>query len=332
MSLRLKTVFFGTPDFAVPSLEAALANSEVIAVVTQPDRPRGRGQQVLACPVKERAIAAGIPVFSPASLRKDSAEKAQLDAFFASHPTDLFCVTAYGNILPAEMLALPRLGAVNVHASLLPRWRGAAPIQRALEAGDTKTGVCLQKMVLEMDAGDVLAEKTFALDDDIGAGALTPLLSSLGGKLLSEFLDGFEEARLLGQAQKSELVTLAPKIKKEEGFWDPSWSATELHQKVRAFGAWPGVKARLESGLDIKLVKTRRLSQAQAPQNSPESGTLVLQGQRVLIGVRSGELPLELLEIQPANKGVVKAFDFLQNEVRRAAPGQSALRLLKPIG
>jgi methionyl-tRNA formyltransferase len=331
VSSRLRTVFFGTPDFAVPSLEAALAESDVIAVVTQPDRPRGRGQQVLPCPVKERALEAGVPVFSPPSLRKDSEEKERLFSFWRSHPVDLFCVTAYGNLLPEPVLTVPRLGCVNVHASLLPRWRGAAPIQRALEAGDKETGVCLQKMVLEMDAGDVVSETRLPLDPEMQAGELTDLLSRMGGELLAAFLHGFRGEHIEGTPQNSSFVTLAPKIKKEEGFWDSSWSIRETHDKVRAFGVWPGVKAKLAGGLELKIARTRALAPGETVAAAPAAGEIVLLGGRALLGARDGVL--ELVEIQPANKGVVKAFDFLQNEARKAASGgQSGLRLLKPQG
>jgi len=327
---RLRSVFFGTPDFALPSLEAALAHSEVIGVVTQPDRPRGRGQQVLACPVKTRAIEAKVPVFSPASLRKDSEERSRLLDFFSGNPVDLFCVTAYGNLLPEPILTLPRFGCVNVHASLLPRWRGAAPIQRALEAGDSESGVCLQKMVLEMDAGAILSEKKISLGPDIQASELTNLLSCTGGELLAEFLGRFQGGVLQGWVQDPIAITLAPKIRKEEGFWDPSWSARELHNKTRAFGVWPGLKARLETGIEFKFSRTRLLPVGDLPPLA-EPGVLFLHLNRVFLKqVRSSEFGLEVLEIQPANKGVLKAYDFFQNEARKSTPGQSALRLLKP--
>ncbi len=314
MSQRLKAVFFGTPDFALPSLQAALATTDILAVVTQPDRPRGRGQKVLPCGVKALALEGGLRCFSPSSLRKSSPELDELLSFLDAHSPDLFLVTAYGNILPESFLARPRLGAINVHASLLPRWRGAAPIQRALEAGDAVSGVCLQKMVYELDAGDVLAAEEHPLPSSTDAFEATGALSRLGGLLLARYLGDLNGGPLLGQPQNSSKITHAAKIRKEEGLWSPDWSAIESHNRIRAFCVWPSVRARFPAGNhELKLLRS---TIAPAPRLlSP--GELMLQDGRVFCGVRTSEAAgsdcLELLRIQAPGKAPVAAFDYFQN-------------------
>jgi methionyl-tRNA formyltransferase len=309
----MKTVFFGTPDFALTSLEACHEHSELVAVVTQPDRPRGRGQKLSPCPIKFRALELGIPVFSPTSLRKESVELAAFAKHLSTSQPDLFVVTAYGNLLPQNFLEVPPLGAINLHASLLPRWRGAAPIQRCLETGDTETGVCLQKMLMELDAGDVLAETRCPVASNESALELSARLSQMGGQLLSEFL---KNPRWTGKAQDPSLVTYASKIRKEEGHWSPAWSASETHAKVRAFAAWPQVKARLGGSLvELKLLETSLFARAKL-NNAPQApSTLVLEEGHVYLetGVRPSEHVLELLKVQAPGKGPVRAWDYFQN-------------------
>jgi methionyl-tRNA formyltransferase len=309
----MKTVFFGTPDFALTSLEACHSHSEVVAVVTQPDRPRGRGQKLSPCPVKARALELGFPVFSPASLRKPSEELSALREFISSTRPDLFVVTAYGNLVPENLLEAAPLGSINVHASLLPRWRGAAPIQRCLESGDLETGVCLQKMVMELDAGDVLAELRCPIASNDSAISLSARLSQMGGTLLSEFL---KAPQWSGRAQDTSLVTYAAKIRKEEGHWSPSWSAGETHAKVRAFAAWPQVKARLSAGsVELKLLETSLFARAKLKNPPQAASNLVLEEGHVYLetGVRSSEHVLEILTIQAPGKGPVRAWDYFQN-------------------
>ncbi len=326
----LKSVFFGTPDFALPSLSAARLTTQVLAVVTQPDRPRGRGQKLLPCEVKAQALEAGIPCFSPASLRKPSPElDALMDCLLQNKP-DLFLVTAYGNILPEKLLAIPRLGSINVHASLLPRWRGAAPIQRALEAGDPFTGVSLQKIVYELDAGDVLGETQHPLPPSTDAAEATAALSRLGGLLLQKYLGEMGEGPLVGKAQDPALITHAAKITKEEGLWSPDWTALEAHNRIRAFCVWPTVRARfVPGGVELKLVRAERRS----PPRPLAPGEILLHEKNVFLGVRSagpsgdrsagpsgvrtGEAmvteALVLQKIQVPGKPPVVAFDYFQN-------------------
>ena len=264
---KLRTVFFGTPDFALSSLESCLKNTDCVLVVTQPDRPRGRGHKVLPCEVKARALEAGVRVVSPESLRKPSIERDETLSLLASLKPDLIVVTAYGNLLPQAVLDAGKYGSVNVHASLLPRWRGAAPIQRAIEAGDRETGVSLQKMVMELDAGDVILEKRRALDGNIQAPELWSLLAADGGELLNEFFQNFANflstEQLVGRAQEKAQVTLASKITKEEVVWSPSWTAIQAHNKVRAFRAWPVVKMRVAGDTgELKILRTTLLENA----------------------------------------------------------------------
>lgn len=346
----MKTVFFGTPDFALSSAEACLKNSELLAVVTQPDRPRGRGQKLQPCEVKAWALEKGLPSFSPPRLRKSRLEGDTLEellsfwSFIEAQKPELFVVTAYGNIIPEDVLSFPAHGSINLHGSLLPRWRGAAPIQRALEHGDSETGVCLQKMVYELDAGDVLCESRMALDLDEDAFSLSVALKDAGGQLLADFLSSpsFE-----GTSQDSDLVTYARKIEKSEGFWSPDWSALKTHNSARAFVAWPGVKARLVSPdssaeKELKLVKTRLLNrsdhQALASKHSEfaqakDSGELFLTEKRIFLScpedVRSSDWSpfLELDKVQLAGKAPGKAFDCLQNFFQNSEQAKAGPRL-----
>jgi methionyl-tRNA formyltransferase len=309
----MKTVFFGTPDFALSSLSACHRSTELLAVLTQPDRPRGRGHKLSPCPVKVQALDWGLPVFSPLSLRKPSEELAAFESLLRSCDPDLFVVTAYGNLLPQRVLDHPKFGSINVHASLLPRWRGAAPIQRALEAGDRETGVCLQKMVLALDAGEVLAEARTPILPDESALALTQRLASLGGELLDRFL---QSPNWEGSAQDETLVTYASKIEKVEGHWDPSWSAELTHRRTCAFAVWPQIKARLSGPepTELKILETSLFARANS-QKPPPAGTLVLENGRVFLetGVRPGELLLEVVKIQAPGKGPVRAWDYFRN-------------------
>lgn len=316
------TLFFGTPEFALPSAQACLDASELLGVVTQPDRPRGRGQKVSPCPVKEWALKHELPTFSPESLRKESEELTRLIDFIQEKEIELFAVTAYGNIIPEDFLKLPKKAAVNVHGSLLPRWRGAAPIQRALEAGDRSSGISLQKMVYELDAGDVLLEREMMLDNEVNAFGLSNRLSELGGSLLKTFL---EKPKFEGLPQDPELVTYAKKIKKEEGYWQAHWSSRKTHNTVRAFVAWPGVKAKWASK-DLKLLKTRLVEPedsffAQA-KKATFAGKLHIFEKRVFLECcpvddtqqdRMSEHYLELLEVQVAGKKAGSAYECFKN-------------------
>jgi methionyl-tRNA formyltransferase len=313
----VKTIFFGSPEFALSSFWACKDHSQLLAVVTQPDRPRGRGLKVSPCPLREEALKCDIPTFAPPSLRRDSAELQDLLKFIDQKKPDVFVVTAYGNILPEAFLNIPPRGSVNVHASLLPRWRGAAPIQRSLEAGDTQTGVCLQQMVYELDAGAILLEEACPIDPNENALSLSARLSKMGGTLLERYLMG---APCTGRIQDPSLVTYAPKIEKIEGYWQRSWSAKETHNRVRAFAAWPQVKARVGSaGPEIKILQTQNFAQAKVPDETPRPGKILLDSGKAYLSctIRAGEPAstswIELLQVQAAGKKPVNAYEFFKN-------------------
>jgi methionyl-tRNA formyltransferase len=348
-SCRATAVFFGTPDFALPSLEAAVRTTKVMAVVTQPDRPRGRGQKLSACPVKTRALELGLKVFSPASLKKESPELAELKAVLMSERPDYFFVTAYGNLLPQGFLDLPKMIPINVHASLLPKWRGAAPIQRSLEAGDEKTGVCLQRMVMELDAGNVLLEASIKLSSEHNAESLSRELSVLGGILLERFMREAEKADpgsefFRGIAQAASQISIAPKISKDEGFYRLNWSAQTFHNKVRAFRLWPKVEALFCSasdevaGLRLKILKTAVVTDLVAEQRDRflklDPGQILIESDRVLVKCAEATEATDeaedgralcLLEVQPENRGPVEASSYFQNHSRKTT------LLLKPV-
>lgn len=232
----LKLFFMGTGPFAVPSLEALVsAGHQVLTVVCQPDRPRGRGQALQPPAVKVAAEKLGLPVFQPEKV-KDPAAVSQLAALNA----DLGCVAAFGQILPDALLKAPRLGCVNVHASLLPRYRGAAPIAWAIARGETETGITVQQMVLRLDAGDILVQKKTAILEQDDTDSLTLRLSGLGAQALLETLAGLEAGTLKALPQEESQATLAPLLKKEDALVDFSQDPLQLRNRCRAFKKWPG--------------------------------------------------------------------------------------------
>jgi len=242
MTQRLRLVFAGTPEFAVPCLEACLAApADVVAVYTQPDRPAGRGRKLTPSPVKQRALDATISVEQPETLKALDAQQR-----LAAYAPDLMIVVAYGLILPKKVLAIPRLGCWNVHASLLPRWRGAAPIQRAILAGDVETGIDLMQMEAGLDTGPVLIERRTPIGDDDTGGSLHDRLATLGADALAEGLARAARGETLTpRAQAETGVAYAHKIEKSEGRLDWNEPASVLARKVRAFDPWPGTEADL---------------------------------------------------------------------------------------
>ena len=238
----MRIVFAGTPEFAVPSLRVAARHGQVVAVYTQPDRPAGRGRGLAASPVKREALAAGLPVLQPQSLRDRQAQ----DTLRALQP-DLMVVVAYGLILPRAVLAIPVHGCWNVHASLLPRWRGAAPIQRAIEAGDADTGVCLMRMQKGLDTGPVYLRKSTPIGPLETGGELTERLSGMGAQLLGDGLGLLRIGLLPGAQAQSEIgATYAHKVEKSEAPLDWMRPADELACKVRAFNPWPIAEAMID--------------------------------------------------------------------------------------
>lgn len=300
MALRL--IFAGTPDFAVPSLRAAAERGEVVAVYTQPDRPSGRGRLPSPSPVKQAALALGIPVFQPADFKNPETVEA-----LRGHQADLMLVVAYGLILPTSVLNAPRLGCWNVHASLLPRWRGAAPIQRAIEAGDKKTGVCLMQMEKGLDTGPVLLRLGTDITTDDTGGSLHDRLSLLGAEVLA---DGLKLARvglhLQADAQPADGASYARKIGKAEAAIDWRQSARALSDKIRAFNPWPVAETELQ-GERVRVYRSVALSQQGVGR---EPGT-VLSATKDGIDVACGDGVLRLLSVQRDGGRVLSAAEYL---------------------
>lgn len=264
---QLRIVFFGTPEFAVPSLDAVMhSGHRLVAVVSQPDRPKGRGQQVRSTPTKALAEAWGHVVLQPAKIREESFLQAIRDL----NP-DLGVVVAYGRILPDALLAIPRLGMINVHASILPRYRGAAPIQRAVLAGDAETGVTIMRVVTEMDAGPTFAVATVPIPLEATSGDMENTLSDLGAQLLLPVLDDLARGGAVETPQDASQATHAAKITKAEGPIDWSASAETIHNKVRGLQPWPLASTHL-SGHRLVLRRTTPLGPlgARSPFRHPD--------------------------------------------------------------
>ncbi|MDR7194279.1 methionyl-tRNA formyltransferase [Luteimonas terrae] len=297
----MKLVFAGTPDFAVPSLLAADARHEVVAVYTQPDRPAGRGRALTASPVKQMALERGLTVHQPERLK--GAEV--LDTLRALEP-DLMIVVAYGLLLPQAVLDIPRFGCWNVHASLLPRWRGAAPIQRAIQAGDAETGVCLMQMEKGLDTGPVLMRQSTLITPEDTGGSLHDRLAALGAQVLADGLGllraGIHPER---KVQPEAGVTYAHKLDKAEARLDWSQAAGMLADTVRAFNPWPVAEAEVAGErLRIHAATALPLAHAQTP------GTVLFAG-RNGIDIACGEGALRLLRVQRAGGRTIDVADFL---------------------
>lgn len=297
----MRVLFAGTPAFAVPALDALIgAGHQVTLVLTQPDRPAGRGLATVPSAVKQAAARGGIPVYQPTSL-KDPAAHARL----REAQGDVLVVVSYGLILPQAVLDIPPRGALNIHASLLPRWRGAAPIQRALLAGDAATGVCIMQMDAGLDTGPVLLRETVAIGADETAGTLHDKLSAVGARLIVAALDGLERGALRAEPQAAQGETYARKIEKSETAVNWSRSAAEIERQVRAFNPSPGAVARLR-GDDIKLWRARALDRTGAPPGT------VLRAGREGIEVACATGAVCITELQRAGGKRLPADAFLR--------------------
>ncbi len=299
----MRVIFAGTPEFAATALAAILAAGHAVTLVlTQPDRPSGRGMQLQPSAVKRLAAAHGLPLYQPERL-KDPATHAPLRG--AAQDADIMVVAAYGLILPQAVLDLPRRGCINIHASLLPRWRGAAPIQRAIEAGDAATGVTIMQMDAGLDTGAMLLEESLSIGAEDTAATLHDKLADLGARLVVDALNRFDSLRPV--AQPAAGVTYAAKIAKSEAILDWRRSAAELDRQVRAFNPFPGASATL-NGIPLKIWRAVPLDVSDS--GSGEPGT-VLAASAEGITVACGQGALRLAELQkPGSKRLV-AGDFL---------------------
>jgi methionyl-tRNA formyltransferase len=301
VSVSATIAFAGTPEFAVPTLEALIASgADVSLVLTQPDRPAGRGRQVTASPVKLAAAERGLRVAQPHTLKAPGA----LDGLGAA--PDLLVVVAYGLLLPSQMLTWPRLGCVNLHASLLPRWRGAAPIQRAILARDAATGVSLMRIERGLDTGAVYRERSTPIGARETAGALHDRLAVLAAEMLAGALPELLAGKLSPTPQQEALATHAPKITKAEAALDWRRGALELDARVRAFDPWPVAECRLDNGARLRVWRAEPLG----AKTAAAPGTIVAAG-GAGIDVATGAGVLRLIRVQPPSGRVMDAAAYL---------------------
>jgi methionyl-tRNA formyltransferase len=298
----MKLVFCGTPQFAVPSLERLVAaGHDVQLVVTQPDRPQGRGMELAAPPVKQSAMRLGLPMTQPEKIKKNEQFRERLIAI----QPDAIIVVGYGRIIPDWMLQLPPYGNINVHASLLPNYRGAAPIQWAIANGESVTGVTTMRIDEGLDTGDILLKRQIPIAPEDTAITLAPRLADLGAELLVETLKQLQQGILKPVPQNDSLATLAPILKKEDGLVDFSRTAAEIHNRLRGFQPWPGAYTHFR-GRNLKIVAARGVENPQ--QIAP--GELQVSGDTLLAGCGSGTA-LQLLQLQPEGKKAMSVRDFL---------------------
>ncbi len=311
MSDSLRIIFAGTPDFAARHLDALLSSGHnIVGVFTQPDRPAGRGKKLMPSPVKVLAEEKGLPVFQPVSLR--SQENQQL---VADLNADVMVVVAYGLILPKAVLDMPRLGCINVHGSLLPRWRGAAPIQRSLWAGDAETGVTIMQMDVGLDTGDMLVKLTCPITAEDTSATLYDKLAGLGPQGLIETLAQLAKGAAQPQVQDEALVTYAEKLSKEEARVDWSLPAAQLERCIRAFNPWP-MSWLLIDDQPVKIWKASVINTAA----SAAPGTII-DANKQGIQVATGEGVLNLEVLQPAGKKAMSAQDLLNSRREWFIPG-----------
>ena len=308
----MRVAFAGTPEFALPALTALLAQHQLVGVLTQPDRPQGRGRKLAPSPVKSAALLAGVPLAQPATLRGEAgdAARAQLRAW----SPDVLVVVAYGLILPTEVLTLPRFGCLNIHASLLPRWRGAAPIQRAILAGDAESGVSIMQMDAGLDTGPVLLTRRCAISRDQTAGLLGAELAALGAAALLEALDGLARGALHAIPQPADGVTYAAKIDKSEARIDWSRDALSIERQVRAFNPRPVAETTLQ-GEQLRIYAAEAEPPAPGRQSAGCAGDLRESG--TILGVLGDSMRVEcgtgvlvVTEVQLAGRKPVGVRDF----------------------
>jgi methionyl-tRNA formyltransferase len=298
----MRIVFFGTPAFAVPSLQALLDSThDVVGVVTQPDKPRGRGQRVTDAPVKALAVQRGLPVLQPERLGRDALEQP-----LTTLEPDLGVVAAYGKILPQWLLELPRLGMINVHASLLPKYRGAAPVHRAVINGETETGVTIMRVVKALDAGPMMARVVRPIGPDESSEVIERDLAQLGANLLVSVVDDLAAGRAHEIAQDETQATYAHRLTKEEGLIEFSLPAQAVHNRIRGLRPWPAAYT-FDRGQRV-VVHQARLSTAAA--TGAEPGTCIA-ADAAGITVACGEGAVDILQLQPEGRRAMSARDYL---------------------
>jgi methionyl-tRNA formyltransferase len=300
--MGLRVAFFGTPAFAVPTLEHLMHSPHtVVGVVTQPDRPRGRGQQVTEAPVKALAISLQLPILQPERLARDLFE-----APFAALGADIGVVAAYGKILPDWLLATPRLGLINVHASLLPRYRGASPVHRAVISGDAETGVTIMRVVKALDAGAMLSHVRIPINENDTTSTVEAALAAHGAELLVSTLNDIEQGRAVEVPQDESLVTYAPKLTKTEGIVDWRRSAREIHNLVRGLWPWPHAYSFIDG---TRFILHRSRLSSRPVEAAP--GTILAASGADGLHVACGAGAIEILELQLEGKRVMSARDAM---------------------
>jgi methionyl-tRNA formyltransferase len=307
----LRLGFAGTPEFAVPALDALAEAQQICAVFTQPDRPAGRGQPLHASPVKARATERGLRVYQPVSFKSQEA----LDVLRGLE-LDVLVVVAYGLILPPAALHCPKLGCINIHASLLPRWRGAAPIQRAVLAGDANSGITIMRMDAGLDTGPMLAAREMTIRADDTTQTLQDRLARLGAELMGETLNEMRQGRVREVPQPSEGVTYAPKLNKAEALIDWQQDAVQISRRVRAFNPWPVAETRLD-GAQLRIWDAEILDTPATGSREPGGGPLpgsVLSATHAGIDVACGRGALRILRLQLAGRKPLFAQEFIKGQ------------------
>jgi methionyl-tRNA formyltransferase len=305
----MKLVFCGTPRFAVPTLEKLVSSGfEVRLVVTQPDKPRGRGLELAPSPVKSRALELGLPLVQPDKIKNNEEFRTQLAAL----EPDAIVVVGYGRIIPQWMIDLPRLGNINLHASLLPKYRGAAPIQWAIAMGETVTGVTTMRIDAGLDTGDILQQREIPITAEDTAETLAPRLAAIGADLMAETLPGLAAGTIQPHTQDHSRATLAPILKREDGLIDFQRPAAEIVNRLRGFQPWPGAFTSFRG-------KQLHVWAAKPAAASLPPGEIRAEGERLLVGCGENTA-LELLEVQPEGKKRMAARDFVHGY--RPKPGE----------
>jgi len=292
-------IFMGTPDFSVPTLNILIQHHDVIGVITQPDRPAGRGGDIKQSPIKQLALQHDIPVFQPKSMRKQPTIEALRQ--WQSDIPDFYIVAAFGQILPQEVLDIPKYGSINVHASLLPRWRGAAPIHAAIRAGDNETGVTIMQMDAGLDTGPMLSKRAIEIAPDETGQSLHDKLAVIGSELLIDTLPGVMSGEIQPEQQNDDLTTYAPQINKTDGLIDWSESAASIERMVRAFTPWPGTYTFWND-------KQLKIHNGMVIEGKADAGKVIEHDDEIAVGTGDGLFVLKEVQLQGKKRVDITAF------------------------